>query len=575
MSLATTLPNDWSMPASSLEEVDRACAGLQAAKTAWAATRLAERIDIAARCLEGVGMVAGDWVAAACRAKGIDADSPPAGEEIASGPLAVLRYLRLLIATLRSLLQAGTVRLPAAPREGPSGQLQIPVLPCIGLYDSVLFGGFTAHTWMQPHVTRENLREYVARHYRDQPEPPAGVSLVLGAGNVSSIAACDSFYKLFHEGRVVLLKMNPVNDYLGDVFARAFRPLIGSDFLRIVYGAADVGAYAAQHPAIDDVHITGSIQTHESIVWGTDVAKRERRKAAADAVLKKPITSELGNVTPWIVVPGPYTDRELDFQAENLAASIVNNASFNCIATKVIITHRGWPAREEFLGKVQAVLDRTPPRVAYYPGALDRFRRFASDGRAHASQKPDVLPWTIVRDASPDDAPVYFREESFVCVAAETGLAAESAEDFLDAVPDFCNERLSGTLGATLVVHPKFRRAAGNEARLWRTVERLQYGTVAINHWSALGYAIMSAPWGGYPGGTLAEPASGIGWVHNTFMLDAVEKTVLEGPLTVWPKPFWFPTNRAADRLAWHVLRLYQRPSAFKLPRLFWTALLG
>lgn len=562
------------MRTDSREDVDRACAELQAAKESWTATGLSERIELVARSLDGVAEVATQWVAAACRAKGIDPDSSVAGEEIANGPLAVVRYLRLLKDTLRSLQQAGSVRLPAAPREGPSGQLLIPVLPCAGLFDSILFRGFTAHVWLQSHVTRDNLREHVATHYRDGIERAAGVSLVLGAGNVSSIAACDVLYKLFHHGHVVLLKMNPVNDYLGDIFAQAFRPLLKRGFVQIVYGGADVGGYAAQHPAIDNVHITGSIHTHESIVWGRDPGERERRKAAGDPLLKKPISSELGNVTPWIVVPGPYSDRELDFQAENLAASIVNNASFNCIATKLIVSHRGWPAREKFLDKVQAILDRTSPRAAYYPGALDRFRRFAPDGQVRAPQNGQVaLPWTIVRDVSPVDDPLYFGEESFVCVATETALDANSAEDFLDAVPDFCNERIFGTLGATLIVHPKFRSAAGNEARLARAIERLRYGTVAINHWSALGYAVMSAPWGGYPGGTLSDPASGIGWVHNTFMLDGIEKTVLEGPLTVWPKPFWFPTNRAADKIGWQVLRLYQSPSVLKLPQLFWTAL--
>ena len=186
-----------------------------------------------------------------------------------------------------------------------------------------------------------------------------------------------------------------------------------------------------------------------------------------------------------------------------------------------------------------------------------------------------MLPWTIIRDVSRAEDLRYFAEESFVCVTAETALAAGSAEEFLDAVPDFCNEQVAGTLGASIVVHPKFRRAAGNEARLWRAIERLRYGAVAINHWSALVYAIMSAPWGGSPGGTIAEPASGIGWVHNTLMLEGVEKTVLEGPLTVWPKPFWFPTNRMADRLAWQVTDLYHQPAAIKLPKLFWTALRG
>jgi acyl-CoA reductase-like NAD-dependent aldehyde dehydrogenase len=563
-------------PASSRDEIDRSLAELRSASISWAEMPLAERIRLAAVCLEGVAEAAPEWVTAACDAKGIAADSPLAGEEIASGPLAAVRYLRLLIATLQSLAGEGGVRLPAAPTEGPSGQLQIPVLPCTGMFDATLFRGFKAHVWMQRRVMRENLRDHTARYYRSPSPRQAGVSLVLGAGNVSSIAPTDALYRLFHEGRVVLMKMNPVNEYLGEIFARAFRPLVRGGFLRIVYGGAEVGGFAAQHEWVDDIHITGSAQTHETIVWGADAAERERRKAANDPLLKKPITSELGNVTPWIIVPGPYSDRELEFQAENLAASIVNNASFNCIASKLIITHRGWPARERFFAKLQAALDRTPLRAAYYPGAEERFCRFVPNGRPHSlPDAKQALPWTIVRDVSPAEEPQYFREESFVCVTAETALDASSAEDFLDAVPDFCNDQLWGTLGATLIIHPKFRRAAGNEARLWRAVERLRYGTVAINHWSALGYAIMCAPWGGYPGGTLADPGSGIGWVHNTFMLDGVEKTVLEGPLTVWPKPFWFPSHRTADKLAWQVTELYHQPSALKLPQLFWTALRG
>ena len=81
-----------------------------------------------------------------------------------------------------------------------------------------------------------------------------------------------------------------------------------------------------------------------------------------------------------------------------------------------------------------------------------------------------------------------------MCVAAETSLATSCAEEFLDPVPGFCDVRVSGTLGATIVVHPKTRRALrAMKARLWRAVEQMRYGTVAINHWSALGYAIMSA----------------------------------------------------------------------------------
>ncbi|MFO0946572.1 MAG: hypothetical protein U1D30_11575 [Planctomycetota bacterium] len=58
-----------------------------------------------------------------------------------------------------------------------------------------------------------------------------------------------------------------------------------------------------------------------------------------------------------------------------------------------------------------------------------------------------------------------------------------------------------------------------------RAICDLRFGTVGINYWSALAYAMMSPPWGGFPGGTLEDPKSGIGWVHNTYMLDRAEKS--------------------------------------------------
>ena len=86
---------------------------------------------------------------------------------------------------------------------------------------------------------------------------------------------------------------------------------------------------------------------------------------------------------------------------------------------------------------------------------------------------------------------------------------------------------------------------------------------------------MMSPPWGGYPSGTLADAQSGIGTVHNTFNLEGVEKTVLDGPIVISPKPFWFPTHRNPEPIAWKVLALYGSPSVWKLPGLALAALGG
>jgi aldehyde dehydrogenase (NAD(P)+) len=85
----------------------------------------------------------------------------------------------------------------------------------------------------------------------------------------------------------------------------------------------------------------------------------------------------------------------------------------------------------------------------------------------------------------------------------------------------------------------------------------------------------MSPPWGGYPGGDLHDPQSGIGWVHNSYMFEKAEKTVLEGPLTMFPKPLWFPSNHSGERVSWKVVELYHRPSVWKLPGLLVAALGG
>lgn len=564
-----SLYREQTLSVSSREEVDRALAELERGKIRWRSTPLVERVRLAQRCRDGVVSVARVWVDAACQAKGLPPGDPRRGEEVSAGPLATLRYLHLLAAGLHDTSGSGAPKLPARPKTAFGGRVAIPVMPTRGLYDSLLFQGFQADVWLQPGATLD-VEQQLRKQRCQEALDASGIALVLGAGNVSSIAPTDVFSKLFQEGKVCLLKMNPVNEYLGPIFEQAFHGLIDAGFLRIIYGGADVGAYALGHAAVDEVHITGSVYSHEAIVWGPPGEERERRKAEQRPVLQKRITSELGNVTPWIVLPGPYTERQLRFQAENTAAMIVNNASFNCIAAKVIVTWQHWAQRRQFLDLVQDALDRVPRRKAYYPGAAERYRRFAGQ---EPSGPEGTLPWTLVRDVPAERESLYFDEESFVCVVAETSLDAPTEEAFCEAAVEFANERLWGTLGAGLLVHPAFRKRNNNEELLQACIARLRYGTVAINHWPALAYAMMSPPWGGHPCGTLADPQSGLGWVHNTYMLQQIEKTVLEGPLVVRPKPFWFPSARAAEKLGWRVAELYAGPSLWKLPRILAGAL--
>jgi hypothetical protein len=482
------------------------------------------------------------------------------------GPLIVARQLRLILQTLKNIDSYGRPQLPAAPAINANGRLRIPVVPVKGMFDSLLFPRFQAHAWLKPDIDPENL-------FIPLPDERAErkVALVLGAGNISAIPAADALGKIFQDGQVVLLKMHPVNAYLSPILQSVFQPLIQRGYLKIIDGGAAVGKAAIAHPLIDNVHITGSIDTHDEIVWGGTENERNARLAANTPLLRKPITSELGNVTPWIVVPGRYSPRQLAFQAENVAASIITNAGFSCATTRVLITWKHWPQRQQFLQLIHDVFRDTPRRVAFYPGAIERYRQLCND----ATESDDgTLPWTLV-DVDPERSSPLLSKESFVCVCAHVSLPGTDPADFLAQATDFVNDQLWGTLCAALTIPSEARRDGDLAVRLEECLDRLRYGCVSINQWPGLMFGLVSPPWGGHPTGTLADAQSGLGWVHNTYRLRGVEKTVMEGPLTIFPKPLWFPRHADPEPVAWAALQLYRRSSVARLPALAGHALRG
>src|SRR5262249_30300143 len=252
---------------------------------------------------------------------------------------------RLLIETLEKV-RAGKPTLDTDRIETlPDGRVKVRVFPP-AIWDKVTMGGFTAEVWMKPGVSAADVTARAAKHYKTPAaERKPAVSLVLGAGNVASIPPTDVLYKMFAEGKVCILKMNPVNAHVGPFIERAFKSAIDRGLLAVCYGGPDVGAHLVEHPEVDEIHITGWDKTHDMMVWGPPGPEREERKKRKDPKLKKEITSELGNVSPVIVVPGPYTDAEIAYQGESIAAAICNNASFNCNSAKLLVEPAGWDGR--------------------------------------------------------------------------------------------------------------------------------------------------------------------------------------------------------------------------------------
>ena len=547
-------------------ELDESIAQLRDGSAALLQMSVAQRLKLIHQCIEGVGAIAKDWVESACQAKGIQSGAPASGEEVLGGPIATLRFLRLLAQTVQEVEATDRPRLPGKVNQ-VDGQCRVPVFPTPLMYDSIVFRPMKAETWLMPGVDPNDVSAQGTARLLGQGLEPE-VNVVLGAGNVSSIAATDALTKILIDNQAVSLKMNPVNQYLGPHFEKAFKPLIDADLLRVAYGGVETGSHLVYHESVSGVHITGSTMSHDAIVWGTD-GQQDQRRANNDPLLKKKITSELGNVTPWAIVPGNYSDKELYAQAQTFAASIANNVSFNCVATKMIITCRSWPQRKKFLGMLNEILDSIPRRLAYYPGAANRFEKFAGK----APDDPRHLPWTVLHDIDPKQSPHLVNEESFTCVCGELCIDADSAVDFMKKVTDVMNDQTWGTLAASLTVPKDVERTHAKE--LDQCLRRLRFGTIGINQWSAFSFALMSTPWGGHPTATLQDVKSGIGFVHNTYLLDQPEKTVLRTPLTMTPKPIWYSTHKHPQKVTWKLMDLYMQPSLTKLPGLFLASLTG
>ena len=564
-----------SIPPSTQDEMDAAVQTLQQQKNTWVAVTPSGRVALLDRLIRDFAAIAPRWVAACMRAKSIAADAPTAGEEWTLGPWPVLKNLRQLRQSLLDIEAVGHPRIPGPVTTRPDGQVVAQVFPQ-NIYDRLFFTGLTAEIWMEPGVTAENLAATQAVVYRDK-QLEGKVALVLGAGNVSSIGPMDILYKLFVEDQVVVLKLNPVNEYLGPLIEESFQALIEPGYLRLVYGGASEGAYLCNHPGVDEIHITGSDKTFDAIVFGPG-AEGAKRRAEQQPLLTKRVTGELGNVSPVILVPGPWSASDLAYHAEHVVSMLSNNAGFNCNATRVIISHESWPQREAFLQQMRVVMNKVPPRAAYYPGARERQRMFLAahpEAEQYGPASEQQLPWTLIAGVDADKADdICFTTEAFCSLFSETTLDADSVVAYIDRAVAFANEQLWGTLNVTLIVHPASLKDPAVAAAVERAIANLRYGTIGINYWAGTGFPLAVTTWGAFPGHPIDDIQSGTGVVHNTLMFAQPQKSVIRGAFRSMPTPPWFVTRGSTARKVFPKLTdMEASPSPWKVPGIILSAL--
>ncbi|MCB9795051.1 MAG: aldehyde dehydrogenase family protein [Alphaproteobacteria bacterium] len=539
-----------SIPPTPIDELDRVVDKLYEAAPRWVALGRDERVRLLRSAMDGMLAVSDRWVAATCKAKGHAPGSPGEGEEWLAGIMPVIKNLRQYA---EALLAGGAPRIPRLRQR--NGQWIAEVFPG-NLKDRALFTGFSAEVRVMP--GQEPTQGRVYREARGE----GGVGLVLGAGNQASIGPMDLLYKLIVDDEVVVLKMNPVNEYLGPFIREAFRGFVDAGFLEVVYGGVEQGAHLCQHPKVASVHITGSNRSHDAIVWGSDFSQHEARKAADDRHLKKPISSELGAVTPILVVPGAWSESDMDYQARHVAAMVVQNASFNCNAGKVLVVAGDWDRRDAFIQRVSEVLGRQPARKAYYPGAQDRYEGFLNAyGDSHevvGERRDEAVPWTLIKEVDADGEEYALKNEAFCGVLAVVDLPVADAAAYLAQAIPFVNDHVWGSLSATMIIDGRTQRE--HREAFEAALDALRYGGIGVNAWSGIVYGLVTPTWGAYPGHPLEDIRSGRGVVHNTYLIDHPEKSIVRAPFKIFPTPAWFADNKQLINIGKAMCQYEARP---------------
>ncbi len=561
-----------SIPPSSQVEIDEALQALQDKKDTWVALGIQQRIDILDEIAKDMQTVADRWAGAGIEAQDLQTNSAGIGEKYLLVSL-VHRLVRLTRQSLLDIQQFGRSRIPGPVNQRPNGQITAQVFPQ-SWYDRLSMMGITGEVWMMSGTPVVDGRPPQASIYHGQ-EREGKVALVLGVGNVAAVVVADFMHKLFVEGQVVVLKPSPVNEYMGPLIEEGFQALIRRDYMRVVYGGPAEGATLTQHPAVDEIHMTGSARTFENIVFGAG-EEGTRRKAARNPRITKPITAELGNISPVIIVPGPWSADDIRAQAGKIGSWLSTNAGYGCLTPRMIINWRQWDQRRQLNEAIVDFLGQVPTRTAYYPGTAAIHEKFvAAHPEAQQIGNPpnNHLPWTYIAGVDSENKDdICFTTEAFCGLCAETALEADRVESYIAQAVDFANENLWGNLVATIIVHPQSMKDPVIAAAVERTIERLQYGTVVINQWGVVAYLLATTSWGPYPGQDIYDIQSGIGSGNNVLMFDSPQKAVVRCPFKQSPDPF-LATSRNAPDFGRKLADFQRKPSVVSLGRLFLAAL--
>jgi aldehyde dehydrogenase (NAD(P)+) len=436
--------------------------------------------------------------------------------------------------------------------------------------ERITFPFINAKVYFNKSMSFEDINKFRGFSKRYDIEP--SITLILGAGNFSSIPYLDVLYHLITRRSVILLKLNPVNEYLKPVFEKVFKNFIERGYIIVTNGNINESKYMATHPGINHIHLTGSDKTYEDIVYGRELTGNERSIKTLSKINPKPITSELGNVTPIIIHPGKWSTSDIKYQARKIVTGKLNNNGFNCIAAQVVVLPDGWGHTETLIKYVKYYMNKSKDRKAYYPDSIERLTKLEKDKSYERVNSLSCTTPHLTREIKAYNK--YELDEVWSSTIYFRKIAYSNAEDYVKKSIDYCNNELWGNLGVSVIIknhNNKFNKHITNSY-----IENLKYGTIAINEWAAIGYIIPQLPWGGFPGNKDNDIQSGQSVVHNSMLFESPLKGIVETKFRISRliDPPWFITNRKSRRLFMNLTYFQINNTKINLIKLIFSALI-
>jgi len=311
---------------------------------------------------------------------------------------------------------------------------------------------------------------------------------------------------------------------------------------------------------VEHIIMTGSCKSYDKIVWGSDEKKQGK------PVFTKDFTAELGSVSSYVIVPGQWTERQIDALAQQLVMAKMTNNGHVCASPQVLVTCKNWPQREAFLAKVRSWLAQAPASRPFYPACDKSYAAQLKALTGESKKDADDLTVKNRQHFNGQQAPIFAtgmsqdsfatRNEAFCPVLIEVPLDSEaSAAEFLPSAVKFINTKLWGSLTSTVIIDDVSQTAAKDV--LETAIDELQVGAVGINQVAAFSYMFASLPWGAFPGRhSMQDIQSGTGKIGNVYCYNDPIKAVLRAPF-VFPAQVKVPVNGAA------ALKQNRRLSAF------------